>query len=263
MTTQKDFKRLVRARMQKTGESYTAARAQLLSRQIPRSAAHTAAAVLPPVPTAAPPAAPPDFATLAGMSEAAVKQATGCGWEKWVWALDRVNAHQWPHRAIAEYVKEKYKTPDWWTQGVATGYERIKGLREIGQRRGGSYEAGRSRTFPVGVGRLYRAFQEPRTRKRWLAADGFTVRTAVKDRSMRITWTDGTSVELWFTAKAKDKATVAVQHTRLASRAAIAASKAYWGEQLDRLEALLGRGRRGLKPSLGRKAGPEGPRARA
>ena len=30
MPTQKDFKRLVRRRMQKTGESYTAARAQLL-----------------------------------------------------------------------------------------------------------------------------------------------------------------------------------------------------------------------------------------
>jgi hypothetical protein len=29
MTTQKDFKRLVRGRMQKTGESYTAARANL------------------------------------------------------------------------------------------------------------------------------------------------------------------------------------------------------------------------------------------
>jgi hypothetical protein len=31
MTRQKSFKRLVRARMEKTGESYTAARARLLS----------------------------------------------------------------------------------------------------------------------------------------------------------------------------------------------------------------------------------------
>jgi len=56
---------------------------------------------------------------------------------------------------------------------------------------------------------------------------------------MRITWTDGMSVDLWFTAKAKDKASVAVQHTRLASREAIAASKAYWGERLDKLGELL------------------------
>ncbi len=32
MTSQKDFKRLVRARMQKTGEAYTAARAKLLAK---------------------------------------------------------------------------------------------------------------------------------------------------------------------------------------------------------------------------------------
>ena len=41
MTTQKDFKRLVRGRMRKTGESYTAARARLMSaaRGAPRAAA--------------------------------------------------------------------------------------------------------------------------------------------------------------------------------------------------------------------------------
>ena len=33
MPTQKDFKRLVRTRMAKTGEAYTAARAQLLKRR--------------------------------------------------------------------------------------------------------------------------------------------------------------------------------------------------------------------------------------
>ena len=36
MTTQKDFKRLVRGRMQKTGESYTAARASLLAQSAKR-----------------------------------------------------------------------------------------------------------------------------------------------------------------------------------------------------------------------------------
>ena len=35
MTTQKSFKRLVRTRMEKTGESYTAARAMLLDAREP------------------------------------------------------------------------------------------------------------------------------------------------------------------------------------------------------------------------------------
>jgi hypothetical protein len=42
MPTQKDLKRLVRARMKKTGESYTAARARLLAKRPPRRSARGA-----------------------------------------------------------------------------------------------------------------------------------------------------------------------------------------------------------------------------
>src|SRR3989449_5622327 len=116
MPTYKDFKRLVRARMQKTGEAYTAARAHLLQKQQESR--------------------PVDYARLAGMmSAAALKARTGCTWERWVKALDRVAAHRWPHREIAHYVHEKYKVPGWWAQTVTVGYERIKGLRAIGDRK--------------------------------------------------------------------------------------------------------------------------------
>src|SRR2546425_12713885 len=84
MPTNKDFKRLVRARMQKTGEAYTTARAQLLSRK--QASAHATA--------------PPQYAKLAGTSDATLKAKTGCTWERWVKALDRVEAHTWPHRQI-------------------------------------------------------------------------------------------------------------------------------------------------------------------
>lgn len=144
MPTNKDLKRLVRRRMQKTGESYTAARVQLV-----KSSSR-------PVRPAAP-ANPTDYAALAGMSDAAVKSATGCTWKAWVEALDYAGAQTWPHREIAEFVQQKFKVPDWWAQTVTVGYERIRGLREIGQRRGGSYEATKSRTFPVPVTRLYAA----------------------------------------------------------------------------------------------------------
>src|SRR3989442_1360712 len=99
MPTNKDFKRLVRARMQKTGEAYTAARAHLLQKKQESR--------------------PVDYARLAGMmTDAALKARTGCTWERWVKALDRVAAHTWPHREIAHYVHEKYKVPGWWAQTV-------------------------------------------------------------------------------------------------------------------------------------------------
>ena len=228
MPVDKDFKRLVRGRMQKTGESYTAARAVLRKKP----------AVRPP----APQPAPPDYATLAGMSDAAVAAKTGRTWSEWVDALDGAGAQQWPHRRIAECVHQQFKIGDWWGQTVAVGYERIKGLREIGQRRGGAYEASRSKTLPVPVARLYRAFADARLRKRWLPGVTLTIRKATPDKSVRITWADDTSVEVWLIAKGEHRSSVQLSHRKLADKEDSARRKAYWGERLDALAVLLGSG---------------------
>jgi hypothetical protein len=227
MPTNKDFKRLIRSRMQKTGESYTSARAQLLKQRPPQAS---------PAPVRA---APADYARLAGMSDAAVKAKTGCTWERWVKALDYLGAVHLPHRDIAELVRKKYKVGDWWTQTVTVGYERIKGLRDIGQRRSGAYEASKSKTLAVPLARLYRAFSDERTRDRWLAGATIGVRTAARGKSMRWTWADGTLVQLYFTGKGRGKSQVAVQHTGLAGREAALRAKQYWGDRLGALARLL------------------------
>ena len=225
MPANKDFKRLVRGRMQKTGESYTTARVHILNKK--------------PRPTSSPTRV--DYAALAGMSDAAVKAKTGCNWERWVHALDYAGAHDWPHRDIAEYVHKKFKVADWWCQTVTVGYERIKGLRAIGQRRGGGFEASKSKTFAVPLGRLYRAWVDGRTRARWLPDIRLTVRTATRNKSMRITWPDQTSVQLGFIGKGPAKSQVAVQHGRLVDRAAATKMKAFWEERLQALGQVLAR----------------------
>lgn len=181
----------------------------------------------------------PDYATLAGMSDAAVQAATGCTWQKWVYVLDRKKAHTWEHKAIAQYIRETYQVPGWWSQAVTVGYERIKGLRGKGQRRGGSYEAGKSRTYPVPVSRLYAAWKDGRRRKQWLPEAKLVIRTATADRSLRITWPDGTAVECWFEAKGPAKSTVFVAHTKLSTKADIEVRKAYWAERLAALGEVL------------------------
>ena len=235
MTTQKDFKRLVRGRMQKTGESYTTARATLLQTSAKRKAqsaeGNGSAAVAAPTPKTA----VADYAKIAGMSDAKVKEKTGCTWERWVWALDQVNAQNWPHREIAEYLKEKYKVPDWWTQMVTVGYERIRGLRAKGQRRSGSWEASKSRTMAAPVGKLFRSFKQPKLRSAWLNGASAVVRTSVPNKSLRMTWEDGSSVEVYLVSKGRSKAVVTVQHTKLASRDAANRMKSIWAEHLDAL----------------------------
>jgi hypothetical protein len=228
MPTNKDFKRLVRSRKRQTGEAYTTARAHLLRR---RSQA--------PAPAAPTPAPTPSYEQLAGIKDATIEARTGCSWERWVWALDQAGAKDWSHRAIAQHVRQRYKTPMWWTQAVTVGYERIKGLRAAGQRRSGEFEAGKSKTFAAPVARVYRAFRDARTRRRWLGDVGLTVRTAVPNKSMRVTWPDGTSVEWYFVPKGAAKCQVAVQHVKLADREAADRARAWWGDRLSELERLL------------------------
>jgi hypothetical protein len=222
MPTHKDFKRLVRGRMQKTGESYTTARAHL-RRQKP-------ATVSP---------APRDYAKLGGKSDAILKEKTGCTWERWVKALDGAKAYTWPHREIAKHVMEKYKTPGWWAQTVTVGYERIKGLRAVGQRRDGAFEVNKSKTFAVPLSQLYRAWSDARTRSRWLPGLDLRVRAATRDKSMRITWPDQTSVVVWFTRKGTGKSQVVLAHGKLLDRDSASRVKQYWTERLGALQEVL------------------------
>jgi hypothetical protein len=134
---------------------------------------------------------------------------------------------------------------------VTVGYERIKGLRAIGQRRGAGYEASKSKVFAVPIGRLFRAFHDTRSRRRWLPGVRLTVRTATADKSMRITWADGTSVELGFYAKSPAKSQVAIQHTKLPDKPSADRMKAYWAERLAALESILAPSRgRGMAKSI-------------
>jgi hypothetical protein len=236
MPRDKDLKRLVRARMKKTGEAYTAARAQILKKPSRTAKSPTPSARL--TPSAGP--SPAEYAALAGMADAVVKEKTGRTWEEWVKTLDKHNAADLPHRDIATLVHETYKVREWWTQTVAVGYERIKGLRARGQRRNGTFEANKSRTFNVPVMTLFNAWADPTIRRRWLGVD-VKVRTATAPKSVRLAWTDGSIIAVGFTAKGASKSQVALAHVKLPDREAAERTKLYWTERLDALGAELAR----------------------
>ena len=111
MTRQKAFKRLVRGRMEKTGESYTAARASLLAAQ------ETGATERPPLTT----------------SDEAIRRRTGRGWEEWFDLLDEWGAAERPHKEIARWLREERGVDGWGAQSVTVSYERARGLRAVGE----------------------------------------------------------------------------------------------------------------------------------
>ena len=230
MPTGKDLKRLVRARMEKTGESYTAARAQILNKRTTPAASGVASGFSR--------TSTKDYARIAGMSDAKVKEATGCTWERWVKALDKAGAANMSHREIAKAVAF-FGTQSWWTQTVTVGYERIRGLREKGQQRSGTYQTTKSRTVNVPLAQLYTAFSDARTRARWLDANA-TIKSVSPKKRVRLVWDDGTAAIAGFYAKGPGKSMVAVEHLKLPSKAAADAMKKKWGESLDRLASVVG-----------------------
>jgi hypothetical protein len=217
VTKNADFKNVVRARMAKTGESYTAARAQLLA--APRA------------PT------PDEYPDLAGIANATVESRTSLTWVAWVDALDALGAATLSHTEIATLVRQRWPViGGWWAQSVTVGYERIRGLREKGELCTGTFAASKSRTFPVPVAILYAAFSDD-ARASWMGVTT-AVRTASRDRSVRLTWPDGTVVTAWFTDK-EARSSVAIQHEKLESQDRRQQETVAWGERFDALSAHL------------------------
>jgi uncharacterized protein YndB with AHSA1/START domain len=219
MTRQKSFKRLVRTRMEKTGESYTTARASLLAAEEPTQTEG------------------PTLAT----SDKAIRQRTGRGWEQWFDLLDEQGAAKLPHREVARWVaKELGIEPlGWEAQAVTVSYERARGGRAVGERPEG-FAITASKTVAVGVDRLFDAFVDESLRERWLPDGELSERTATKPRSARFDWGEGdTRVNVTFEAKGEAKSTVAVEHARLVDVEAAERMKAFWRERLTTLKSQL------------------------
>ncbi|HEX5783061.1 MAG TPA: hypothetical protein VFX80_14120 [Solirubrobacteraceae bacterium] len=208
MTRQRSFKRLVRARMEKTGESYTAARAILLSDDAPTAALAT--------------------------SDAAIRDRTGRGWEEWFDLLDDWGASERSHREIARWMAEQLGVDplEWGAQAITMSYERARGGRAVGQHEDG-FAVTASKTIAVPVEALYDGFLGE-------APAELRERTATRPRSARFDWgEDGTRVHVTFIAKDEGRSTVAVEHRRLADADEAERMKVAWRERLAALKTRL------------------------
>ncbi|MGC5023070.1 hypothetical protein [Micromonospora sp. DT47] len=241
MTRQKSFKSRVRTRMDKTGESYTAARRQLLTASAPAEPTDPApvepADPAPVEPTAG---APVGRTQLDRISDPLLRERTGRGWDEWFALLDEWGAVRRTHTETARWLVTAHDVPGWWAQALTVGYEQARGLRSPGQRRGGGWEATGSRTVAVPVHRLFAAFADGELRRRWLPDVDLRVRTATAPKSFRADWDGGpTRIVVGFTPKGDAKAQVAVVHEKLADAEEAVRLKQWWRERLAALKQLL------------------------
>ena len=206
MTTHRSFKRLVRARMEKTGESYTAARAMLL-------AADGAGRLVARDVGRGDPRA--DRPRLGGV----VRPARRVG-------------RSTEHREIARRIAAELGIDPlaWNAQAITMSYERTRGLRVAGQRADG-FAVTAQKTVPVPVERLFDAFvAQPRRAAR---AHGHEAEVGPLRLGRRTT----AAVNVTFVAKGDASSTVAVEHARLADAEEAERMKAFWRERLSTLKA--------------------------
>jgi uncharacterized protein YndB with AHSA1/START domain len=219
MTRQKTFKRRVRERMTKTGETYTSARRMLI-----------AAGERPDDVT-------PEFEPP--VADEKVTEATGRGWQAWFTLLDEWGAVHRTHTEIARWLRETHQVAGWYSQSITVGYERARGLRAPGERADG-FAAGASRTIAVPVARLFEAFEDAALRERWLPEAALRPRTATAPKSARYDWEDGsTRVIVGFDDLGQAKSRVALSHERLPDADTAGEMKAWWRERLATLKSQL------------------------
>ena len=222
MTENKSFKRRVRERMSKTGESYSAARGHVTHKRDRVKEARTRLA-----------------ADAKPVSDQKIEEATGRTWEAWLSILDQWGAKERKHGETVDFLMTRYDVAGWYAQAITVGYERARGMRLKHQQAQG-FTISASKTIAVPVDVLFDAFVNSRRRNKWLTDGRMSLRTSQPGRTARFNWEDGsTRVNVSVMDKGPSKSMVAVAHERLADADDAEMAKALWKERLARLKSSL------------------------
>ena len=118
--------------------------------------------------------------------------------------------------------------------------EQERGLRVKHQLCSGVFD---QRKILAPINAALQKLERRKLRARWLPdAASLTMRKANLNKSMRITWPDGTSVEVNFWDKGPSKSQVALEHRKLENLEDVTRLKAYWSDALAKLQEILSSG---------------------
>ncbi len=103
-----------------------------------------------------------------GVSDEAVRSATGAGWEDWFHLLDASGAREWPHKRMVTFVSQNGLASGWWQQMVTSTYERVRGIKAVGETHDAMFQIGVQRTIGMPQERLWQMLVTPSGRDLWL-----------------------------------------------------------------------------------------------
>lgn len=177
-----------------------------------------------------------------GVSDDAMRSASGKVHAEWFALLDAWGATDHGHTEIARWLSEAHGVRSWWTQSITVAYERARGIRARHQMRDG-FSISATRTVAVTAERALAAFTSAPFRKRWIPDAPMRQRPTRAALSARFDWSDPPSrVVVTVVPKGADKTLVAVTHEQLPDAESGERLKGAWRERLGVLKTVLERG---------------------
>jgi uncharacterized protein YndB with AHSA1/START domain len=107
-----------------------------------------------------------------GISDDAVRAATGRTPGEWETLLDERGAADFSHKQIVALLEELGVESGWWMQMLAVDYERRKGKRAVGQTAAAGFNVGAQRTLPIPADEAWELLLSPDGVHTWLGGAG-------------------------------------------------------------------------------------------
>lgn len=196
---------------------------------------------------------------LSGISNDAVKEATGKGWDSWIKILDKAKLADSPHKEIAQYLSSKHKVKPWWSQSITVGYEYAKGRRVKGQTESQGFEIGAQKTIDMTPKATWQLLMSPKGLKVWLGdalnfkplagygyrtADGISgeIRTVTIGQKLRISWKRPhwrtTSVLQLYLVPTGGKTSIRIHQEKLRDADQRTEMKQHWQAVLEKIQKI-------------------------
>ena len=201
--------------MEKTGEKYGAARRTLIE-QSSGGGSRT-------------------WVSQPEMSDDAVHEATGRGWDEWCDLIDAWPGHTEGHGAIAAYVADTHGVDGWWAQTVTVGYERITGARLPYQLPDGTFTANKSRTVTVDAAALREMLLDDQDRADLFPDQATKLRSKPTSKVLRVGIGPGVA-QIAIEPKDDGRTKIVIAHEKLPVAEDVVRWKAYWSDWLDAVD---------------------------
>lgn len=177
---------------------------------------------------------------MAGISDEAVKKATGKTRAQWFAILDKAGAKKMPHREIVRFLYDKHlgkrkgdigvtSPTGWWSQMVTVEYERARGLRSVNQNADG-FLVGVHKTLPMSRAQFLKRWQKLPPVKKLTPTPTRSVRPMLRYKAK-----EGIVV-VTMDDRPGGKLRVMVEAARLPKKSLVEKNRALWRKQLDAIE---------------------------